>query len=404
VAEPNGGHGVPTSGIPLVAGPEDMPPKPYEQPYCGELDCERDFDFWGGGELLRWRQKDLRLAIPIISTGAPNSFGILSDSSSRVLLGNEDLNLGEHYGGRFTVGAGIVPAGVGVEASMFFMERAKYKFQFASDAAGNPTLARPVIDSNTGQETSSLISSPGAFAGNAQVAGASRLWGAEINLFKGKVACDHIFGDWLIGFRYLDLDETLIISQQSQLLEGGTSGFLGDIIGPGSIITIGDSFRTRNQFYGGQLGTQWEVRYWGFFVYVMGKVAIGNVHQSIDAQGGSSVLMPGNTAAMSTPGGLLALASNSVHTSRDSFTFVPEGNLNVGYEFGKHLRIYAGYTFLYWDDVLRPGQQLDRRVNPTQIPTSLAFGPIVGAPAPPVTVRHTDYWIEGWNVGAVIRY
>src|SRR5262249_26572540 len=55
VVDPHGGHGIPTNGIPLVAGPEDMPPQPYERPYCGELDCERDFDFWVGGEYLRWR-------------------------------------------------------------------------------------------------------------------------------------------------------------------------------------------------------------------------------------------------------------------------------------------------------------------------------------------------------------
>jgi hypothetical protein len=403
VAGPHGGHGVPMHGIPLVAGPEDMPPRPYERPYCGELDCERDFDFWAGGEYLRWRQRDLRLAIPLISTGPAGSFGILSDPASQVLLGNQDIRLGEQNGARFSAGVGIVPAGVGFESTGFIMEKANYSFTFASDPAGNPTLARPVIDSNSGLETSSLVASPGAFSGLVTVSGESRLWGAEVNMFKGKVCKDHIFGDWLIGFRYMDLDETLVIQQRSTLQEGGTAGFLGDIIGPGSVITIGDSFRTRNEFYGGQLGTQWELRVAGLFIYVMGKVAIGNTHQSIDAQGGSTATTPG-TAGRTSPGGLLALASNSVHTSRDVFSFIPEGNVNVGYQFGKHVRVYAGYTFIYWDDVLRPGQQLDRTVNPTQIPTSLAFGPIVGTPAPPVVVKNTDYWIQGWNVGAVIRY
>jgi hypothetical protein len=403
-AHPHGGPGGPGHGIPLVAGPEDMPPTPYEQPYGGELDCERDFDFWVGGEYLRWSPQNVPVPIPLISTGPPASQGRLSNPFSRVLLGGSDIDLGQVSGARITAGWGVVAGGVGFESTTLILEKSRFNFPFASDLMGRPTLARPVIDNNTGQEQASLIASPGQFTGSATVEGTSRLWGTEVNMIKCKIHTKCFCADWLIGFRYLDLDETLVIRQQTTVLEGGIVGFLGDILGPGSVVTIGDSFRTRNEFYGGQLGAQGEIHLGNFFIYALGKVAIGNAHQSTDIQGGSTLIPPGGVVPQTTAGGLLALSSNSIHTSRDSFTFIPEVNVNVGYQFGKHIRVFAGYSFIYWDDVLRPGDQLDRRVNPALIPTSLAFGPPGGVPAPPVLVKHTDYWIQGVNAGAVFRY
>ena len=54
---------------------------------------------------------------------------------------------------------------------------------------------------------------------------------------------------------------------------------------------------------------------------------------------------------------------------------------------------------------MRPGAQLDRRVNPTQVPTSASFGAATaGTPAPLPTAQHSTYWVQGINVGMVIRY
>ena len=56
-------------------------------------------------------------------------------------------------------------------------------------------------------------------------------------------------------------------------------------------------------------------------------------------------------------GGFLALPTNIGNRSRDQFTAVPEIGFNVGRQLNNHLRVYAGYTFLYWSSVVRPGDQ-----------------------------------------------
>jgi hypothetical protein len=261
-----------------------------------------------------------------------------------------------------------------------------------------------VINNNNGKETSILIAAPGAFSGRVEVQATAQLWGAELNVVRGRFATDCFAADWLVGFRYLGLEEGLTIAQSSTLLAGGTSGFNGMLVLSPNLITIGDSVQTRNEFYGGQVGAQAELEWHGLFLYAMGKIALGYDHETIAIAGGSSLTSPVTGVTQRVPGGLLALANNIGMTSRDTFAVVPEVNINVGYQITKTLRAYAGYSLLYISDVVRPGDQLSRNVNPTQIPTSLAFGPRVGAPAPVLDTNHSDFTAHGLNVGFVFRY
>ena len=85
-----------------------------------------------------------------------------------------------------------------------------------------------------------------------------------------------------------------------------------------------------------------------------------------------------------TPGGLFAQPSNSGTTSRNVFAVAPEVAMQVGFDWTPRLRSFVGYNFLYMSNVLRPGNQLDRNINPTQnaflVPPGTLMGP--AAPAP----------------------
>jgi len=87
------------------------------------------------------------------------------------------------------------------------------------------------------------------------------------------------------------------------------------------------------------------------------------------------------------PAGLLARPSNSGRSSRDAFAAVPECAVTLGYRVTRWLRATVGYSFLYWSDVARPGDQIDRGLDRRQIPTSLITGPVSGPG--PVTGRWT---------------
>ena len=103
-------------------------------------------------------------------------------------------------------------------------------------------------------------------------------------------------------------------------------------------------------------------------------------------------------------GGILALPTNSGHFTHDPFAVVPEVGLNVGYQVTNRLRLFMGYSFLYWSNVVRPGDVIDRTVNLTQIPSNLGPGTLVGPARPAVVLKDTDFWAQGLNFGVAVRY
>jgi hypothetical protein len=62
--------------------------------------------------------------------------------------------------------------------------------------------------------------------------------------------------------------------------------------------------------------------------------------------------------------------------------------------------VSTGYTFIYFSQVARPGDQIDRNLNLTQ----LGGAPLVGAPLPQFPWVKTDFWAQGVNFGATMRF
>ena len=103
-------------------------------------------------------------------------------------------------------------------------------------------------------------------------------------------------------------------------------------------------------------------------------------------------------------GAFLALPTNSGHMARDTLAIVPELGINAGVQLTTHMRATIGYSFLYLSNVLRPGDQIDRTLNATQIPTVVGNPTLVGTPRPLASFRETDFWANGFNAGLEFRY
>ena len=241
------------------------------------------------------------------------------------------------------------------------------------------------------------MAAPGQLAGTVVVSETSRLQGAELNLVENWCCscCSRV--DLLAGFRYVQLDEGLSIVENLAVLPS-----IAPPLG-GSTFGVLDQFSTHNRFYGGQLGARAEYRRGNWFVNVLGKVALGGTHEVVRIQGATSITPAGGSTTV-TPGGLLAQPTNSGHFSRDEFAVVPEVGINVGYQVTRSLRAYIGYTFLYWSDVVRPGDQIDRALNTTQIPTIGGTSTLVGPARPTFVFKDTDFWAQGINFGVEFRY
>jgi hypothetical protein len=105
------------------------------------------------------------------------------------------------------------------------------------------------------------------------------------------------------------------------------------------------------------------------------------------------------------PVGLLASSSNIGSHNHSAFSVVPEFGLKVNYRLTEHVQAYAGYDLLYWNNVMRAGDQVDRVVNLAQVPVAGSPTPGIGSPArPTVTYTSSDFWAQGISIGLEINY
>ena len=80
---------------------------------------------------------------------------------------------------------------------------------------------------------------------------------------------------------------------------------------------------------------------------------------------------------------------------------VPEVGLTAGLRVTDWLYGTIGYSVLYYPNVVRAGDHIDRDVNPNLIPPEQ---PISGALRPQFRFVETDYWAHGLNLGAEFRF
>jgi hypothetical protein len=163
-----------------------------------------------------------------------------------------------------------------------------------------------------------------------------------------------------------------------------------------------DSFNTQNNFYGGQLGSRfaWKGDRLGLEATV--KVALGSTQEIVDIQG-NNAQFSGGALTGASPGGLFTQPSNISHTTAYQFGVVPSAELKFSYYFSPWWRAYIGYDFLYWNQVARPGQQVDRNVNLSQSPL-FGAGVLSGPASPAPLVNRSDFWVQGLNLGLEFRF
>jgi hypothetical protein len=278
--------------------------------------------------------------------------------------------------------------------SGFYVRPASHGFTATSTETPGSDLARPFYNLNTGAESSEIIGRPGVASGFVNVTTKTNLFGTELNARYKYWQGGSNRLDLLAGVRYLYLDERLTINEQSRGL-AGAGAFAG------IERALNDDFHTKNRFYGGQVGAIFEHVEGRWTFDLKAKVAVGVTRQQADVNGAITPLSGGGTPDL--PGGLLALNSNIGTYNRQKLSVVPEIGFNVGYDVTNNLRVYAGYSVLYWTGVSRPGQQIDRVLDVNRIPDFPA-GPATST-IRPVNPRGTEnLWAQGVNFGLIYKW
>ena len=175
-----------------------------------------------------------------------------------------------------------------------------------------------------------------------------------------------------------------------------------DTNNPGTF-DIFDRFETRNQFTGFDVGWTYR-RTRGFWTLEsVLRMAVGNTKQSVRINGSTTITDPtANPITTTHAGGLLAQPSNIGSYTQNEFSIVPEFGAKVGYQLTDHLKATLGYTFIYWSNVVRPGDQISTDVNPNQLPPRGTT--VVGIGRPNFDFDTTDYWVQGLSFGGEYRW
>ena len=354
---------------------------------------------WLKAEALYWWTKASPVPVPLVTQGsaADSIPGALGQPGTSILMGNQDITLSGRGGGRFTLGFTLDPEQISAfEVSYFFVGTSSASQSiFADGSPGSATLAIPFFNPLTNSESATFLANPGVFAGSAYLTVDSFFQGAEANLFLNAKNSDGWRVDLLGGFRYLNLQENLSFQTTSP------SVTVNDVF------QTFDHFQTTNNFYGGQLGARASFENSRLFVNATGKVALGGTQEYVRVNGGTFTNdFNGVGPVVSYPGGYFAQQSNLGNQSSTMFSVVPEANLNVGIRLSPWATFVVGYTFIYVSSVARPGDQIDRVINPSQavaINSNPASG-LVGAARPALSVQNTDFWVQGVNFSLELRY
>ncbi len=401
-------------GLPPASAPAAVASCPptgcLEGPACADSEAGR---LWLTTDYLLWWVRRGPDPNPLVTVGSALDAipGALGQPNTHVAFGGTPFDWDAFSGLR--LGAGVsLGSGLSLEGSYFVLESRSVLFGMNSDAGGTPLITRPVINTMTGAEASyddsfpaSVATGPATLAGGVAIAARTHFQGYELNLAASLSDRSSLQFDVLGGFRALDLTEGLLIEDHLVPLVPGFLNFLGptSFANPPSTVTDSDDFHTVNHFYGGQVGGR--VRWQGeaLSASLLGKIALGTTQQLVVIEGSSTLNTPGSPA-VTVPGGILAQTSNIGRHYRSVFGVVPEIGLELGYQITPAWHATFGYTFLYWNHVARPGNQIDRTVNPGLVPTDIAFG--TPGPARPAlaSISESSFWAQGINLGIEWRY
>lgn len=358
---------------------------------------------WVSVDYLGWYQAGMRTPALVTSSpaGTPqNAAGVLPNS--QILFGgNDDLLSDTMNGVRVRVGVwSATRPNAGAEGEYFGFSQQTGSFD--RNSTGSPILARPFYNNVTGLQDSELVAFPNLLSGRIQVQAESQLASAAVR-FRHMLCCSNGCGysslacspiqsqsriDATVGWRYMQLREGLMITEDLTSLEANN---------PGSFL-IQDSFKTFNQFNGAEVGVQWLGRrgYWSAETIL--RVSIGNSLQRLEVAGTTQSPKGGAISQ----GGLLAQPGRNIgNFEQENFAMIPELGATVGYQLTERLKLNVGYTFLYWSNLIRPGDQIDTTVNPNLLPPAIPGNTFLG---PAVDIRETDYWVQGLSVGGEYRW
>jgi hypothetical protein len=315
-----------------------------------------DPDRWfGSAELLIMFRKGDRLP-PLVTTDTSPNTGSLDTGT--VVAGGDSVLKDAAAGGRLTLGLWLDRHQC---RSLVFRGwvAGDENYSYGADQRNFDVLAIPFFNVATGEEDSNVLVFPNdpadpAISGRFGAVGVdaySELYGGDISVrqfWRGGLGTTF---DILYGYQYMRLSEGLNISSSSTLTEGTDAG---------NYISIRDSFEATSEFHGAQFGLAGRYREGCWSFNWLAKAAFGNVRRTADRQG-STTVGPPDTAQ---DGGLFVDADTNEGTvTSDTFGWVPELDVNLGWHRFDHWDVTVGYHLMAMTNAVQVSDIFDRNIN-----------------------------------------
>ncbi len=337
---------------------------------------------------------------PLVTTSPSDTShheaGILGEPSTALLFGGNQVDNDVRAG--FRIGAGIwfnQEQTLGIEGG--FMMTSSQAAIFSANSSNGPILARPYIDATTSLPQAVLVAFPGSSNGSIDIrANSGNLYGANLDLTEKAYDNDWFRLYSMIGYQFYRYDESLRVQQTITPLPG-----VGMFV-PGTVISSNDNFSTYNEFHGLDLGFRSQFTLWdNLMLEVLTKVAIGQMHRDVAIGGNQTTTVPGAQPA-TLIGGVLALPSNSGATADTDWRAIPQVGATLSWQVRSYLTVRAGYSFIYFNQIVRAADQVDTTINPNLLPgASSALG---GPARPAFNLTRTDMWMQSINLGLEFTY
>ncbi|MCA9162865.1 MAG: BBP7 family outer membrane beta-barrel protein [Planctomycetales bacterium] len=371
--------------------------------YCGPSCQPRCWPIYGSvGALLMWTNGDHVPALVTTSPAGtpPAQAGSLTNPNTTILAGNEGLGDQIRPGLQVMLGTHLNDC---LRLELTYFDLFDREDNFATTSAANAIIARPFLNVAQGIDDHEIIAFNGAegtLTGSINVDYSSQFRGGSA-LFKRLIfstgdGCSFARVNMIAGYRHLRLDESLRVQSSTLAVDP-----INQLVVANTRFDVTDSFSADNQFNGGDLGLSAEFAGGCYSLELFSRVAIGNTHQNVVIAGQSVTTVPNDPNSPVTRNqGLLAQPTNIGTYTRNELAFVPHLGANLRWDWGCGWQFHAGYEFLFWSDVARPGSQIDLAVNDTQFDG----GTLNGAARPRFPFEQGYLWAQGLNLGLDYRY
>jgi len=335
---------------------------------------------WIGAEYLRWSLDGANDLPPLLTDGPSTDpltdAGNLDDADTRILFGDEAV--GDDWRGGYRVYGGVwfdCDQCCGLTADYF--DLCNESDDFISGSSANRIVTRPFFNAETGEQDTQLVDVPNELEGTVEINSSDDFSGGGIDVMHCLWKCCDPCGCgssqvyMLGGYRQYEYDSSLVITENLLVLPGTTSPLV-----PGTQIFVQDSFRTENEFHGGELGVQGMTQRSWLWLDGLCKVAVGNHRRTVIIDGSTINTVPGAGSA-EFEGGLLTSEVTNIGTYKDdTLAVIPQFRLGVGGQLTNNFSVRAGYNLILWNAVARAGSQLPPglEVDPRNLPPVQAGG------------------------------